>query len=384
MLRLCTRRTVLAVRTLPRTLYPDARGVCPSAVEAVEEDNKDQEEEEEEDDEEEYENFTAPQEVIEKIAAHAETHWPGLAPKTLPPGWSNDWQTWENMPSLFAPSPFYLMLPQLLMFFLRFGVKPWTGLSPYFDAGGPVPPNVGVVAYKDELVVIRVGDASYLMDLASGDAALYAVAPGSDGFTKGRPIGEDPLGRSLCDRIIARDDSVREELCKNGYLPFVPEATTEAQEADAVEVSETMEEKMEEMQEQFQMIDSVMRDLGLEPPENPEEWREFAEKHVDAIAVRLEQMEVERLEQSEQQEQQAAAQPKGDQRTIRELQVENERLRKQVDTLSKRQKAAWYETYYDEIDDVNKRNPLDGHGKIFIEEATACPHLSKRKSSTSS
>ncbi len=322
MLRLCTRRTVLAVRTLPRVALPVARTLAPvvsssfqrhytptpavfarqttrQELRRLEED--DQEENEEYDDEDAEEGFTAPPEVLEKIQAHAEAHWTGLAPTTLPPGWSNDWRNWEAMPSLFAPSPFFLMLPQVFMFFLRCGVKPWTGLSPYLDAS--VPPNVGVVAYKDELVVLRLGDASYIMDLASGDAGLYTVAPGSDGFTKGRLIPEDAYGRSLCDRLMDRDDSIREELFKNGYLPYVPEATTEAQEAQAIEVSEDMEEKMEEMQEQLRMIDSVMRDMGLDPPENPEEWQKFAEKHSEAIA--------ERLDQLQQQEQQAAAEPEG-------------------------------------------------------------------------
>ncbi|KAF8918932.1 hypothetical protein CPB85DRAFT_941434 [Mucidula mucida] len=34
------------------------------------------------------------------------------------------------MPSLFAPSPFFLMLPQVFMFFLRCGVKPWPASRP--------------------------------------------------------------------------------------------------------------------------------------------------------------------------------------------------------------------------------------------------------------
>ncbi len=48
-------------------------------------------------------------------------------------------------------------------------------------------------------------------------------------------------GASLFERIIERDDTVRQDLHKLGYLPSVPLATTEEQEAGGLVAADAQE-----------------------------------------------------------------------------------------------------------------------------------------------
>ncbi|PBK67473.1 hypothetical protein ARMSODRAFT_1085997 [Armillaria solidipes] len=196
-----------------------------------------------------------------KTFEHAKANWPSHP--NPPEGWNTNWDEYGLLPTLFSPSPYFMMLPQIEMVCIRAGVK-----------GSPVE---GVMfSDEDGSLVLKVGGGEqlYVFDMENTQISKF------DDAERGSPL-ESTEGASLFDRIIERDDTVRQDLHKLGYRPSVPLATTEEQEAgglvaaDAQEVLSQGGEEAELLKVKEDM-DQMMRDNGIEPPEDPEEWeREF-------------------------------------------------------------------------------------------------------------
>ncbi|KAK0480669.1 hypothetical protein IW261DRAFT_1473797 [Armillaria novae-zelandiae] len=208
-----------------------------------------------------YPLYSITDEAAHKAFEHAKRNWPSHP--NPPDGWNTNWDEYGLLPTLFSPSPYFMMLPQIGMVCIRAGVK-----------GSPVE---GVMfSDEDGSLVLKVGGGEqlYVFDMEKTQISKF------DGAEGGSPL-ESAEGASLFDRLIERDDTVRQDLRKLGYLPSVPPATTEEQEAgglviaDAKEVLSQGGEEVELLKVKEDM-DRMMRDNGIEPPEDPEEWeREF-------------------------------------------------------------------------------------------------------------
>lgn len=218
-------------------------------------------EDEGEEPEDTYPLYSITDAAAHKAFEHAKANWPSHP--NPPEGWNTNWDEYGLLPTLFSPSPYFMMLPQIEMVCIRAGVK-----------GSPVE---GVM-FNDEdgSLVLKVGGGEqlYVFDMENTQISKF------DGAEGGSPL-ESMEGASLFERIIERDDTVRQDLHKLGYLPSVPLATTEEQEAgglvaaDAQEVLSQGGEEAELLKVKEDM-DQMMRDNGIEPPEDPEEWeREF-------------------------------------------------------------------------------------------------------------
>ncbi|KAG7448495.1 uncharacterized protein BT62DRAFT_918109 [Guyanagaster necrorhizus] len=192
----------------------------------------------------------------------AKANWPSHP--NPPDGWNTNWDEYGLLPTLFSHSPYFMMLPQIEMVRIRQGIK-----------GSPVE---GVMfSDEDGSLVLKVGGGEQLYSFDMGDTQMSKF----DEVGGKSPLPESKEGTSLFERIIERDDTVRQDLYRLGYLPSVPSATTEEQEAsgfiggDAQEVRNQGGEAAEILQMK-EDVDQMMRDNGIEPPEDPEEWeREF-------------------------------------------------------------------------------------------------------------
>ncbi|SJK98475.1 uncharacterized protein ARMOST_01743 [Armillaria ostoyae] len=218
-------------------------------------------EDEGEEPEDTYPLYSITDAAAHKTFEHAKANWPSHP--NPPEGWNTNWDEYGLLPTLFSPSPYFMMLPQIEMVCIRAGVK-----------GSPVE---GVMfSDEDGGLVLKVGGGEqlYVFDMENTQISKF------DDAERGSPL-ESTEGASLFDRIIERDDTVRQDLHKLGYRPSVPLTTTEEQEAgglvaaDAQEVLSQGGEEAELLKVKEDM-DQMMRDNGIEPPEDPEEWeREF-------------------------------------------------------------------------------------------------------------
>lgn len=300
--RQLTRRSVqlrprLAIPPLPRFTPSLQRSYSPRApftttesrsspreLKPIEEDDAEPERTEEDETvgmtEEEMENlsFSVPDEVISAVLEHGERHWPKAT--SVPEGWSTDWPAWDLVATLWAPSPLFLMLPQAALLLLRFGIKPWTGLVP--SLGQDVPAGSGITMYSEGAFVVRIDGVSYLIDYSQPESRVFRLEDG-DPTRPVEQLKETTEGCTLCDQIMSREDSVREALFQAGYTPFVLEPTTEQQEATVLEEAD---QDVENGQIKAQ-IDEMLVGMGIDPPEDMDEWNEVVQKVAEDIQAEL-------------------------------------------------------------------------------------------------
>lgn len=179
------------------------------------------------------------------------------------------------------------MLPQFTLILLRHGIPAWDGLTP--DLGEVIPPNTGVEMYSDTDIIVQLRGERYRFVLQDTLQVLRLTSPDT---LDGMVVPEDPDGVSLFMRIMERDDKVRQDLYDQGYLPFVPEATThEEEQASLRPVEDAQPDEASSSPEDTlhlkSQIDEMMREFGVEPPEDPEKWDEafatVADKVKDSI-----------------------------------------------------------------------------------------------------
>ncbi|KIY61883.1 hypothetical protein CYLTODRAFT_494988 [Cylindrobasidium torrendii FP15055 ss-10] len=234
--------------------------------------------------------YAVPDTVADGLRAHAEARWPLRSEDQLPENWLSSMSDWALLNSLFAPSPVYLMLPQFVLILLRHGLTGWDGIAPSVSLSQHT--GNGVEMYSDSDFIFHLQGERYLFSV--GEALkIIRLNDGSD--TDGMVVGEKPEGVELFDRIVInRDTTARQELFDKGYLPFVPEETTEQQEQTTLEISEAEPEFSPDEKEVLQLkseLDNMMRDLGIEPPNEPAAYEEAMTKAMDMVREKLGGME---------------------------------------------------------------------------------------------
>ncbi|KAK0192679.1 hypothetical protein F5146DRAFT_1041053 [Armillaria mellea] len=212
--------------------------------------NEENAEDEGEEPDDTYPLYSITDAAAHKAFEHAKANWPSHP--NPPEGWNTNWDEYGLLPTLFSPSPYFMMLPQIEMVCIRAGVK-----------GSPVE---GVM-FNDEdgSLVLKVGrgEQLYVFDMENTQISKFDGAEGGS-------LLESTEGASLFDRIIERDDTVRQDLHKLGYLPS---------EAGGLVVADTQEVLSQggeeaELLKVKEDMDQMMRDNGIEPPEDPEEWEQ--------------------------------------------------------------------------------------------------------------
>ncbi|TFK64949.1 hypothetical protein BDN72DRAFT_846168 [Pluteus cervinus] len=180
---------------------------------------------------------------LASFRSEALSQWPTpCSERPLPSGWSRQWDQWPYLMTLYWPSPYFLMLPQIEMVVnLMFGVKAETRPLAFWKGEGELEKGVGGVFV---FTLKPVGETSetkarfFLLD--SIQQELYEFSSSDAGVTtedelvqylhtystpeelfespQVRPMNPSGTGMKLVGRILERDEGVIEDLERGGWV----------------------------------------------------------------------------------------------------------------------------------------------------------------------